>query len=132
MAPPRLSLVILAVADLERAVRFHTLAFGWHITVRAAVYIELALPDGMRLGLYQRSGFERNTGMPASDCPPGHTTGTELYLYVDDIEVASARLTGLGALCLSPQSLRPWGEQAAYFRDPDGNVVVLARPAAQA
>jgi len=29
---------------------------------------------------------------------------------------------------LSPLAARPWGHEAAYFADPDGNVVVVARP----
>jgi hypothetical protein len=28
---------------------------------------------------------------------------------------------------LSPLALRDWGDEAAYFSDPDGHVVVVAR-----
>lgn len=38
-----------------------------------------------------------------------------------------ARLEELGARALSPMALRDWGDEAAYFADPDGNVVVIAR-----
>ena len=44
------------------------------------------------------------------------------------VATTSRRLTARGARCLSPLAPRPWGDEAAYFEDPDGNVVVVARP----
>ena len=129
MAPTaRLSLVILAVRELARARRFYDGAFGWAVAVDAPVYVEYALPDGMRLGLYLRDGFVKNTDAPATPRLAGHTTATELYLLVDDLDDAIARLDGQGATCRSPRAPRPWGDTAAYYEDPDGNVVVVARP----
>ena len=61
----RLSLVILAVRDLSRATRFYSDVFGWSVAVEVPVYVEFALPDGMRLGLYQRDAFIKNTDAPA-------------------------------------------------------------------
>jgi uncharacterized glyoxalase superfamily protein PhnB len=40
------------------------------------------------------------------------------------------RLTAAGARVLSPVAPRDWGDDAAYFADPDGNVIVVARPIA--
>lgn len=125
---PRLALVILAVDDVARAARFYEGVFGWPAVVDVAVYRELALPDGMRLGLYQREAFAKNTATPAGARAPGQTTATELYLVVDDPAAMGARLAAFGARCLSPLTTRPWGDEAAYFEDPDGNVVVVARP----
>ena len=124
----RLALVILAVYELSRARRFYVEAFGWTETVTTPVYVEFALPDGMRLGLYLREGFSRNTGAPVSLRAPHHTTATELYLVVDDLDASVARLEGLGARCLSPAAERPWGDRAAYFEDPEGNVLVVVHP----
>lgn len=126
-APPRLSLVILAVRDLARAARFYGDAFGWPVAVDAPVYREFSLPDGMRLGVYLRDAFVKNTSVAAGERVEGRTTSTELYVSVDDLDAAVARLTAAGARCLSPLAERPWGDVAAYFEDPDGNVVVVAR-----
>jgi uncharacterized glyoxalase superfamily protein PhnB len=38
------------------------------------------------------------------------------------------RLHSAGARALSPLGPRDWGDEAAYFADPDGNVLVVARP----
>ena len=54
----------------------------------------------------------------------------ELYFFTDDVDAAAARLAGAGARLLSPRALRPWGDEAAYFADPMGNVLVMARAAA--
>ena len=126
----RLSLVILAVRDLSRATRFYSDVFGWSVAVEVPVYVEFALPDGMRLGLYQRDAFIKNTDAPATPRLAGHTTATELYLTVDDLVATLARLAAAGAPCRSPLAPRPWGDTAAYYEDPDGNVVVVARPTA--
>jgi predicted enzyme related to lactoylglutathione lyase len=132
-APPaRLSLVILAVHDVARAARFYEEAFGWAVAVDVPVYREYALPEGMRLGLYLREGFVKNTRAPVGLRTPAHTTATELYLTVDDPAAMASRLAALGARCLSPLAERPWGDVAAYFEDPEGNVVVVARAVATA
>lgn len=124
----RLALVILAVGDLPRATAFYREAFGWPLAVEAPVYVEFALPAGLRLGLYDRRGFSRNTGLPPATPPAGATTGTELYLVPPNLELALARLEEAGGRLLSPLLPRDWGDEAAYYADPDGNVLVLARP----
>lgn len=126
--PARHVLTILAVDDLERAERFYAGTFDWPVTVSAPVYRELSLPGGQRLGVYRREGFERNTGTTAQPRPRTGTTSTELYLHVGDLPATCARLHQSGARCLSPSAPRDWGDEAAYFADPDGNVVVVARP----
>lgn len=123
-----LSLVILAVDDVARATRFYRAAFGWSQHVDVPVYAELRMDGGVRLGLYARAGFARNTGEPAAPAPVTGTTATELYLHVDDLEAACGGLARAGARVLSPPAAREWGDRAAYFADPDGNVVVVAVP----
>lgn len=128
MTTPHHLLTILAVADLERSLAFYTEAFGWPLRVDAPVYKELELPDGRGLGLYQREAYAKNTGLLPDVVPAGAITGTEIYLHVGDLEAAVQRLRKLGARELSPPSERPWGDRAAYFADPDGNVLVVAKP----
>lgn len=124
----RHALTILAVEDLRRSVAFYTTAFDWPQIVDAPVYAEFSLPEGMRLGLYQREGFGRNTGQVPARITSGELAPTELYLYPDDLDEAIPRLEAAGARKLSDRAARDWGDEAAYFADPDGNVLVLARP----
>ena len=122
-------LTILAVPDLAAARRFYERAFGWPTAVDTAVYVELALPGGQRLGLYDREGFGRNTHQVPAVVATGQLAPVELYFMCEDVEDAMARLAAAGARPLSPLSTRAWGDDAAYFADPDGNVLVVARPA---
>jgi predicted enzyme related to lactoylglutathione lyase len=125
--PVRFSLTILAVVDLDRAARFYSEAFGFSRAVDTPVYVEFALPSGMRLGVYQREGFARNTGEAPVLPPPGALAGTELYFHATDVAAAAERVCAAGGRLLSPLAPRPWGDEAAYFADLDGNVVVVAR-----
>jgi lactoylglutathione lyase len=50
----------------------------------------------------------------------------ELFLYVDHMDEACARLCALTAPELRPPMDEPWGERRAYFEDPDGNVIHVA------
>ncbi|MDH5491366.1 MAG: VOC family protein [Myxococcales bacterium] len=128
MSEASLLMAILAVEDLERALRFYRGAFGFVARIETPVFVELALPGGPGLGLYERVGFGRNTGQLPALTPPASTSATELYFRVSDLERSIDRLEALGAPCLSPRAPRPWGDVAAYYRDPDGNVVAIAIP----
>ncbi len=123
-------LTILAVDDLAAAVAFYNAAFAWPIGVEVPVYVEYALPGGNRLGLYERVGFGHNTGQVPAKIDAGALAPTELYLHSDDIDAAIGRLRAAGARQLSDLAPRSWGEDVAYFADPCGNVIAIARPAA--
>lgn len=121
-------LTIVAVEALPAAVRFYREAFGWSQTVDVPVYAEFALPGGMRFGVYERQAFGRNTGQVPAPLSKGQLTSTELYFHVDDLDTAIARLRKAGARELSALAPRPWGDEVAYFADPEGNVIAVARP----
>lgn len=125
---PRHVLTIFAVSELARAAHFYERAFELTPQVQVPVYREYALPGGQRLGLYQREAFGRNTGQVPAQVPAGELTATELYLWVEELEPWLARLVAAGARLLSAAAPRPWGDEAAYFADPEGNVLVVARP----
>ena len=127
--PARHALTILAVKDLAAATVFYKKSFEWEQIVEAPVYVEFALPCGMRLGLYQRESFAKNTGQLPASTPVGDITPTELYFYVEEPNVAVASALSAGARLLSGMSMRDWGDEAAYLADPDGNVLVLASAA---
>jgi catechol 2,3-dioxygenase-like lactoylglutathione lyase family enzyme len=58
---PALAVLVLAVPDANSAGRFYEAAFGWLVIVREPNYIEFALPNTMRLGLYEKQGFALHT-----------------------------------------------------------------------
>jgi predicted enzyme related to lactoylglutathione lyase len=128
VAEARHVLTILAVEDVVASLAFYRAAFGWVPAVETPVYVEFTLAGGQRIGLYEREGFGRNTGQTPAKIPPGELAPTELYFHTDDIHAAIARIEQAGARELSPLERRDWGDEAAYFADPSGNVLVLSRP----
>ena len=127
-AGPSHILTILAVGDREVSLAFYRDAFGWPLRAEVPVYAEFELPDGRGLGVYQREGFGKNTNQAPEVVPEGGISGTEIYLRCDDLPAAIERIRAAGGRELSPLAPRDWGDEAAYFADPDGNVLVLARP----
>ena len=119
-------LTILAVENVARAAAFYRQAFGFRQTVDVPVYAELAMPSGMRLGLYEREGFGRNTGQVPLRAALGELHAAELYFQTDDLAALVDALGAAGARELSARRLRDWGDEVAYFADPDGHVIAIA------
>jgi predicted enzyme related to lactoylglutathione lyase len=65
---------------------------------------------------------------PGAEIPAGQLAPTELYFHCRDVPAAVERIERAGARVLSALARRAWGDDAAYFADPSGNVIVLARP----
>lgn len=122
-------LTVIAVSDVERAVGFYQSAFGWPRRADFPIYVELALPDGRGVAFYERNAFGLNTGQVPAPVAAGQLSGTELYLRCEDLDAAIGRLETLGARPLSPRRLRDWGDEVAYFADPEGHVLALAQRA---
>jgi len=125
---PRHDLTIMVTADLPRAQAFYQQAFDWPLVVDEDRYVELGLPGGRGLGLCTREAFRDYTGEKARKPVQDKLSGVELYLRCDDLERTLSGLVAAGARELSALAPRDWGEEAAYFADPDGNVIVAARP----
>lgn len=116
---------ILYARDVDRSAAFYRDAFGFEPTFRwpeegpaRFVYLKLE-PSGIGIGSAAGDNIHGNPIAPGSG-------SFELGLYVDDMEVACARLRELGAPELRPPVDEPWGESRAYFADPDGNTLHLA------
>lgn len=119
--------VVLAVEDVDRAYDFYRAAFGWESHLEwPGEYVELVLPDNDRLGLYRRDGYADTAGAQPADLN-GHVSPAYLYVRVEDVGEAEKRLRDAGAKALSPRSERGWGDEAAYYADPDGNVVAVGK-----
>lgn len=121
-----LAIVIFAVEDLSRALAFYKAAFDCSEAVTSPSYVELELGGTVRLGLYEQAGFARNIGRHPAPLGGSDVSRTELYFRVPSLPPAIAKLESAGARLLSAAQARPWGETAAYFADPDGNILALA------
>ena len=121
--------VIIAVADLQRSLDFYEHALGWPRNDRIdfSNYVELIPPDGGALGLYEREGYAGLIEAEPVEIPDGNVSPAYFYVRVDDVEAVVQRIEAAGGRPLSELAPRPWGETAAWFADPDGNVIAVAQ-----
>ena len=123
--------MIFAVSDLERSLSFYETAFDWPRNPRIdySNYVELFPSDGGTLGLFEREGFAGTVGAEPIRLENGDIAPGYVYVRVDDVYEAVEHVTAAGGRPLSPLSRRDWGDTAAWFADPDGNVIAVAGPA---
>jgi predicted enzyme related to lactoylglutathione lyase len=123
--------VIFAVADLARSLDFYERAFGWprNEWIDYDNYVELLPPTGGALGLYEREGYAALVGAEPAEIPDDRVSPAYLYVRVEDVEETVRRIEEAGGRALGELAPRSWGETAAWFADPDGNVVAVAQAA---
>lgn len=120
-------ITILYVSDLAKSVAWYDTVFDWPKAVEVENYVEYGINPGCRIGLMSVASAGRFMGS-AAPAAPG-SAKAELYVKLDDLSLVLERLASVGAECTSPLSARAWGDEAAYFLDPDGYVVAVARSA---
>ena len=120
--------VIFAVNDVTRSAAFYQGVFGWPRNERIDYreYVELCGPDGT-LGLCERDTYGRLTGVTPMAPENGDVSPAYLYVRVPDVRAAIAKFDEAGARPLASLASRSWGDEAAWFADPDGNVVAVAQ-----
>jgi catechol 2,3-dioxygenase-like lactoylglutathione lyase family enzyme len=119
--------VILYVSSQATSRAFYRLALGRDPVLDVPGMTSFDLGGGCRIGLMPEADAAELLG---SSVPvPSSARGVpraELYLLVDDLGSACARVLDAGGEQVSPPATRPWGDRAAYFLDPDGHVLAVA------
>jgi catechol 2,3-dioxygenase-like lactoylglutathione lyase family enzyme len=108
--------VMLAVADLPRAVAFYRDVLG--VPVKYAVE-EFAFLDGGPVMI----GLRRSPNLPQ-----GENLRAEIVFEVDDVEAAHRALTARGVEFRHAPRQATGDRYVADFRDPDGNAISIFGP----
>jgi lactoylglutathione lyase len=134
VAALRFGYTILYVADVAASLDFYERALGQRrrFVHESGQYAELET-GATALGLAARE-------LAAASVPglyrPERRTGAqptfEVCFVTDDVQGAFARAVGEGAEEVTAPQTKPWGQEVAYIRDPDGNLVEIASPAGAA
>jgi len=125
---PRISVLTLGVADLERSVAFYRDGLGLPtqgIVGREFEHGAVAFFDlsgGLKLAIWAQDNISHDTGLPkhpvsSTAVTIGHNVGDRQE--VDDA-VNAARAAG--AEIIKPPQETFYGGYAGYFRDPDGHL----------
>lgn len=124
----RLSVLTLAVDNLERAVSFYRDGLGWTTDGIMGTEFEhgavafFDLQDGMKLALWPRTSLEHDTGLSlAAPSAPSMSLGHNVSSPAEvDAVMQQAQRAGAGLLKQAGPTF--WGGYAGYFRDPDGHL----------
>jgi catechol 2,3-dioxygenase-like lactoylglutathione lyase family enzyme len=131
---PRISVITLAVADLERALAFYRDGLG--LESRGVIGSEFAgsetEPDGavamfelqhaMILCLYPRAELAKDAKIPLAPPKAGEFSIGHAVSSKADVDAVLAQAERAGATLTDQPHDRPWGIYSGYFRDPDGHL----------
>ncbi len=135
---PRITLITLAVDDLDRAVRFYRDGLG--LPTRGIVGTEFEhgavaffqLQPGLKLAVWPRASLAHDTGLPvgtssATELSIGHNVSSKA-----EVDAVMAQAESAGATIVKPAQQAFWGGYSGYFQDPDGHIWEVAwNPGAQ-
>ena len=100
--------------DVDALATFYRGLFGWEATGFDPDYRLVDLGEGIGGGL-----------MRCRDDMPTYVT---IYVAVDDLDAALAKVGELGGVGLVPPTPIPGVGAFALFRDPEGNTIGILRP----
>ncbi len=128
---PRLTVLTLAVADLERAFGFYHAGLGWPsagIVGREFEHGAVAFFDlegGVRLALWAAADLAHETGLAPGGREGGGVTRLSLGHNVAtraEVDAVMAAAGAAGARVIKPAQETFWGGYGGYFADPDGHL----------
>ncbi|HEY6898587.1 MAG TPA: VOC family protein, partial [Rhodocyclaceae bacterium] len=127
MQIPRMSMITLGVANLERATEFYrqVLALAPNTSNPGVTFVEL---PGVWLGLYPLADLARDIdpARPVLPPAPGSITLAHNTRHRDDVAAVIERARAAGATVLKEAADTFWGGYSGYFADLDGHVWEIA------
>ena len=128
----RFGYTILYVSDVAASLDFYERALGQRrrFVHESGQYAELDTgPTALALASHELAAANV-PGLYRPERRAGAQPTFEVCFVTDDVQGAFDRATGAGAEEVTPPQTKPWGQDVAYIRDLDGNLVELASPAA--
>jgi catechol 2,3-dioxygenase-like lactoylglutathione lyase family enzyme len=118
---PHISVITLAVADLERATRFYRDGLGLPIREDKppVVYFQLR---GTWLALFPRQALARYANVPADGQGFAGITLSCNVASREEVDETASAAEQAGATIVSPPHQVGWGGYTAWFSDPDGHL----------
>ncbi len=116
---PRISLITLGVADLERSIRFYRdgLKLPHRPGSEGVAFFETR---GTWLALYPRQALAEDAGVPGEGSGFRGVTLAHNVRSPEDVDRALREAVEAGAVLVKPGQKVFWGGYSGYFADPDG------------
>lgn len=125
---PRISVLTLGVANLERSLAFYRDGLGLptegiigrEFEHGAVAFFELS--GGFKLAIWAQDDIAHDTGLPKSPPSPTAFTIGHNVAHREEVDEAMDQAAGAGAQIVKSAEDTFYGGYAGYFRDPDGHL----------
>jgi uncharacterized protein len=125
---PRISVLTIAVDDLERSLEFYRDGLG--LPTEGIVGREFAhgavafftLSSGLQLAIWAQDDIAHDTGEPKTPISPTSFTIGHNVVSREEVDEVMAQAARAGAEIIKPARETFFGGYAGYFQDPDGHI----------
>ena len=119
---------IIYTDDVEKSIAFFELAFGLQRRfIHEGGYGELETGDtSLAFASHELGTSNLPNGYIKADA--SKPLGIEIALVTDNVQGAFHRAVHAGAESIKPPTVKPWGQEVAYVRCPDGTLVEICSP----
>ena len=122
---PRISIVTLGVADLQRSIRFYERGLGWTRSAAGSDQIAFFPMRGAVLALYPRHLLAEDANLVNGAGFGGITLAHNVESKAA-VDAVLSEAVAAGATLIKLPRAAEWGGYSGYFADPDGHVWELA------
>jgi catechol 2,3-dioxygenase-like lactoylglutathione lyase family enzyme len=130
---PRITLITLAVDDLDRAVHFYRDGLGLktegiigqEFEYGAVAFFELQV--GLRLALWPRLSLAHDSGLPVGKPNPIEVCLAHNVSSKAEVDAVMSQAAAAGASIVKPAQDTFYGGYSGYFEDPDQHLWEVAR-----
>jgi catechol 2,3-dioxygenase-like lactoylglutathione lyase family enzyme len=125
---PRISVLTLGVADLERSLAFYRDGLGFSTEGIVGREFEhgavafLKLQAGLTLAIWAQDDIAHDTGLPKTPISSTAVTIGHNVATPDEVDQIMDQVAAAGADIVKPAQGTFYGGRAGYFRDPDGHL----------
>jgi lactoylglutathione lyase len=125
----RFGYTILYVRDVPASVELYERAFGLErrLVHESGQYAEMET-GATALAFAAQDLAAENLPDELRPGPPGDHPSFEVCLVTEDVGAGFERAVEAGAPAVSEPQKKPWGQEVAYVRDPDGILIEIASP----
>jgi len=123
---PKINVIALAVADLQRSTDFYSEVFGWQPSTDSNENITFLKLNGVLLSLYPKAKLAADATVQAAG--EGFRGVTMAHIAASEAEVDDmfAHMASHNVTIVKPAEKAFWGGYSGYIADPDGHLWEIA------